>query len=91
MIKYCDQVYESSGKNLFLSIGNSNEVLNKLKSRSFNASSLSTCDVSTLYTTLPHNRIKENVNDLFGRTFYREGSLYPACNGRNAFFHFQKA
>lgn len=59
VIKYCDKVYEWSGKNLFWSIKNSNEVLNKLKSRRFRASSLSTYDFSTLYTTLLHNLIKE--------------------------------
>ena len=54
LINYCDKVYERSGKNLFWSIKNSNEVLNKLKSRSFRASNLTTHDFSTLYTTLPH-------------------------------------
>ena len=33
---------------------NSGEVLNKLKYRGFRATSLSTYDFSTLYTTLPH-------------------------------------
>ena len=46
-------------KNLFWSIKNSCEVLNKLKSRGFRASSLSKYDLSTLYTTLPHNLIKD--------------------------------
>ena len=35
VIKYCEKVYERSGKNLFWSIKNSCEVLNKLKSRGF--------------------------------------------------------
>ena len=48
--------------------------------------SLSTYDFSTLYTTLPHNLIKEKLIDLIERTFQREGSLYLACNDRNAFF-----
>ena len=30
---------------------------------------------STLYTTLPHNLIKEKLIDLTERTFQREGSL----------------
>ena len=62
--------------------------LNQLKSRGFRASSLSTYDVSTLYTctTLPHNLIKDKLEDLVVRTFQREGSLYIACNDRNAFF-----
>ena len=62
------------------------EVLNKLKSRGFRVSSLSTYDISTLYTTFPHNLIKDKLVDLIERTFQREGSLYIACNDRNAFF-----
>ena len=52
VIKYCTTVYERNGKNLFWSIINSGEILNKLKSRGFLASGLSTYDFSTLYTTL---------------------------------------
>ena len=59
IIRYCEKVYERSSKNLFWSITNSGEVLNKLKSRGFHATSLSTYDFSTLYTTLPHNLIKD--------------------------------
>ena len=62
VIKYCKTVYEKNGKDLFWSIKNSGEILNKLKSRGFLASGLSTYDSSTLYTTLPHNLIKEKTN-----------------------------
>ena len=60
------------------SIKNSGEVLNKLKSRGFRATSLSTYDFSTLYTTLPHNLIKEKLINLIEWTFKREGSPYLA-------------
>ena len=86
VIKYCEKIYERSSKNLFWSIKKSCEVLNKLKSRVFCASSLSTYALSTLYTTLPHNLIKDKLVDLIERTFQREGSLYTACYYRNAFF-----
>ena len=39
--------------------------------------SLFTYDFSTLYTTSPHNLIKDK---LIERTFQREGSPYLACN-----------
>ena len=61
VIKYCEKVYERSGKNLFWSIKNSGEILDKLKTRDFNATSLSTYDFSTLYTTLPHNLFKDKA------------------------------
>ena len=47
VIKYCEKVYERSGKNLFLVDKNSCEVMNKLKSRGLRAVSLSTYDFST--------------------------------------------
>ena len=86
VIRYCEKVYERSGKNLFWSIKNSGEVLNKLKSRGFRATSLSTYDFSTLYTTLPHNLIKEKLISLIEWTFKWEGSPYIACNERQASF-----
>ena len=73
-------------KNRFWPIKNSCEVLNKLKSRGFNVSRVSTYDFTTLYTTLPYRLIKDKLVDLIERTFQREGSLYIACNDRNAFF-----
>ena len=69
---------------------NSGEVLNKLMSRGFCVTSLSTYAFSTLYTTLPHNLIKEKLLDLIERAFERfyktEGTLYLACNDKTAFF-----
>ena len=71
---------------MFRSIKNSGEVLNELKSRGFRATSLSTYDFSTLYTTLPHNLFKEKRINLIEWTFKRDGSPYIACNERQAFF-----
>ena len=69
---------------MFWSINNSGEILNK--SKGFLAASLSTYDFSALYTTLPHNLIKEKLTELIEQTFNREGSLYLACNENCAFF-----
>ena len=86
VIRYCEKVKERSGKNLFWSIKNSGEVLTKLKLRGFRATNLSPYDFSTLYTTLPHNLIKEKLINLIEWTFKREGSPYIACNEKQAFF-----
>ena len=87
VIKYCETVYERSGKNLFWPIKNSGEVLSKLKDIGYQATSLSSYDFSTLYTTLPHNLIKGKLLDLIERTFYKkEGKLYLACIDKKAFF-----
>ena len=78
-------------KNLFWSFKNSGEILDKLKTRDFNATSLSTYDFSTLYITLPHHLIKDKLIDLIERTFQREDSPYLACNHRNTFFTSEKS
>ena len=66
---------------------NSGEVLSELKNIGYQATSLPTYDFSTLYTTLPHNLIKEKLIDLIERTFYKkEGKLYLPCNDKKAFF-----
>ena len=57
-----------------------------MKSRGFLSSGLSTYDFSALYTTFPHNLIKEKLTELMKQTLNREGPLYLACNDRNAFF-----
>ena len=69
VIKYCTTVSERNGKKIVLPIKKSGEILSKLKSRDFLAYGLSTYDFSTLYTTLPHNLIKENLAELIEQTF----------------------
>ena len=76
VIRYFETVYETTNKNWFRSIKNSGEVLNRLKCRGFRATSLSTYDFSTLYTTLPHNLIKEKLLDLIEWTFKRALKLW---------------
>ena len=74
VIKYCKEVYERLDKNLFWSIKNLGEVLDKLKARDFNATYLSTYDCSTLNTTLPHNLITDKLIGLIESTYNRECS-----------------
>ena len=86
----CGGVYERSGGGLFWSIKNSGEILDGLEAGDFGATSLSTYDFSTLYTTLPHGLVRDKLIDLIERTFQREGSPYLACGDRNAFFTSEK-
>ena len=84
--RYCDKTYQNSGLNLFWSIKNSSEVLSKLHNRRYLASTLSTYDFSTLYTTLPHHLIKDKLINLIQKTFARENKSFLACNAELAFF-----
>ena len=80
-IKCCEKNYFK-----FWSIKDSTGILNKLKTKGFQASSISTYDFSTLYTTLSHNLIRNQLVDLIENTFRREEVLYLACNEERAFF-----
>ena len=80
-IKYCETFYGRNGKNGIL------KILNKLKSKGFPASSLSTYDFISIYTTLSHNLIKEKLTELNEQTFHREGSLFWLYM-RKRFSHF---
>ena len=73
------------GPEKFCLIKNSCQVINKLISRGFRASSLSTFDFSTLNTTLPNNLIKDNLKDFIERGFQRGGSFFIAWIYRHAF------
>ena len=88
--RYCEKTYQNSGINLFWSIKNSNEVLKKLLNKNYQASSISTYDFSTLYTSLPHDLIKIKLTHLIQKTFAREKRLYLACNTEQAFFTYEQ-
>ena len=85
-IEYYDTIYERDGINYFWSIKISNDVLNKFKSKNFQASKLSTNAFSTLYNTLPYHLLKDKLIDLINRTFIRENTQYLVCNEECAFF-----
>ena len=85
-IKCCEKTYERKGINFFSSIKNSTEILNKLKAKGFQASTISTYDFSTLYTALPHNLIRNQLVDLIENTFRHEEVFYLACNEEHVFF-----
>ena len=84
-IKYCEKTNEREGINYFWSIKITTEILNKLKTKDFRASTISTYDFSTLYTTFPHTLIRNQLVDLIENTFWREEVLYFACNEERAF------
>ena len=81
-IKYCEKTYENEGINYFWSIKISTDILN---TKGFQASTF-----STLYTTLPHYLIRNQLVDLIENTSRREEVLYLACNEECAFFPLPK-
>jgi hypothetical protein len=68
--KYCETVYSCSGINHIWILKNSKDHLDNLKSRSFSqVSSIKTLDFSTLYTTLPHDKLKTRLKETIHKAF----------------------
>ena len=71
--KYCDTVLIRNDINFFWSIKNSGDVIDKMKSRNFQANTISSYDFSNMYTTLPHDKINDRLSKLITWCFDREG------------------
>ena len=68
--KYCETVYSRSGMNHMWILKNSKDLLDNHKSRSFSqVSSIKTFDFSTLYTTLPHDKLKIRLKETIHKAF----------------------
>ena len=70
---------------------NSKELLDNLQSQSLSViSNIKTFDFSTLYTTIPHNKLKSRLRDLVNNVFhYKTGKpryKYLVVNGNRTYF-----
>ena len=85
-IRYSETAFSNSNVNYFWSIKNSSEVIEKLRLRNFQGSQVSSFDFSTLYTSLPHDLIKEKVLSLVKWCFNRESKTYLCTSDKAGFF-----
>ena len=68
--KYCETAYSRSGINQMWILKNSKELLEHLKSPAFNhVTSIKSFDFSTLYTTIPHQKLKERLTNIIRNAF----------------------
>ena len=68
--KYCNSIYSHSGINQMWILKNSKELLDNLQSHSLNfIHSIKTYDFSTLYTTIPHTKLKTRLSELIKNAF----------------------
>ena len=86
VINVCNKVYENSGINHFWSVKNSLEVLDKLQAYNGPFESLESFDFSTLYTTLPHNLIKDKFRRLIQWAFKKSDCEYICSNSFKTYF-----
>lgn len=66
---YCDRINAYTGYNCMWIIQNSLEVHNTLNTCRSKAKDLKTYDFSTLYTSIPHDKLKEKVSNLIIKSF----------------------
>ena len=68
--KYCETSYSRSGVNQMWILKNSKELLEHLQSPNFNhITSIKSFDFSTLYTTIPHQKLKSRLATITRNSF----------------------
>ena len=68
--KYCKTAYSRSGINQMWILKNSKELLEHLKSPFFNhVTSIKPFDISTIYTTIPHQKLKDRLTSIIRNAF----------------------
>ena len=68
--KHCETAYSRSGINQMRILNNSKELLEHLKSPTFNhVTSIKSFDFSTLYTTIPHQNLKDRLTSITRNAF----------------------
>ena len=87
--KYDKVVFNRTGLKCYWIIDNSIEFLNDIENLSTNH--LESYDFSTLYTMLPHNRIKEALGNIFRKVFTRESKTYINVYQHKAYFSNQNS
>ena len=61
-------------------INNSLDVIRTLEEKQLSLTHVSTWDFSTLYTSLPHAGLKNQLHDLLERVFHTKGKSFIATN-----------
>ena len=71
--KFCDTAYARSGVNQMWILKNSKELLENLKAQSLHSvNSIKSFDFSTLYTTIPHDKLKSKLKAIINQCFFHK-------------------
>ena len=71
--KYCETTYSRSGVNQMWILKNSKELLEHLQSPNFNhIASINSFDISILYTTIPHQKLKSRLATIIRNSFFHK-------------------
>ena len=88
---YCDVAFSRSGINQMWILKNSKELLETFQSQNLSViSNIKTFDFSTLYTTIPHNKLKSRLKDLVNNVFHHKNGKrrfqYLVVNRNRTYF-----
>ena len=71
--EYCTTIYSRSGVNQIWILKNSKKLLETLRSQNLTKiNSIKTYDFSTLYTTIPHDKLKSRLFDIIDSCFFNK-------------------
>ena len=89
--KYCDTAYARSGVNQMWILKNSKELLENLKAQSLHSvNSIKSFDFSTLYTTIPHDKLKSKLKAIINQCFFHKNGnrrfQYVAIGYKDTYF-----
>ena len=89
--KYCDIVFSHSGINQMWILKNSKQLLENIQANSLSSiNSIKTFDFSTLYTTIPHDKLKSRLASLVKQAFYSKNGKkryeYIVVNYNSSYF-----
>ena len=83
--KYCETSYSRSGVNQMWILKSSKELLEHLQSPNFkHITSIKSFDFSTLYTTIPHQKLKSRLATIIRNSFiHKNGNLIQISGFRS--------
>ena len=87
---YCEKIKSYTGFNFFWIIENSIEVHKLLKRTSKKPRNIITYDFSTLYTSIPHEKLKEEIKTLIQRAFKGMDKKYIKVTKSKAYWSNKK-
>ena len=77
---HCKAILERTGVNCTWIVNISFDVIHTFQEKQFSLNQVSTWDFSTLYTSLPHTKLKHQLHDLLEKVFNTRGKSFIATN-----------
>ena len=89
-IRYCKTIFNRTGVNSMWIINNSLDVIDIINKPTFQGKNISTWDFSTLYTSIPHDKLKIRIYELLERVFSTVNRKYIIIRNNNTFWTDEK-